>query len=282
MRYDLAAMARRANPGMRRRSAVLREIAAPGTMATNLYRACYMPVIQAWNAALPRINDAYTRSLAELTTDSPADVRAEIDGAAEQVSRLLLFLTPELRDWALKVEAYTRKAWRGAVLSALNVDLDTLLGPEDMRAPLQTHIEWNVALIKDVSAQTQHRIGNVVFDGLRNRTPARDVAKSIREAADMGRRRSIGIASDQLNKLTSALADERRREAGITAWEWVWSRKLHGREAHIARNGNFYSDNPADVGHELNGKNLSAPPEDRPSQLPYCGCRSRSVIDLSD
>jgi uncharacterized protein with gpF-like domain len=263
MRFDLAQLARRQR-NIRRSSIVLRDIAPPATFATNLYRSVYKPVVDLWTAYLPRIEAAYERSLSELVTDSPADVRAEIDGAAEQVNRLLLLLAPELRDWALRVEQWQRGKWRGAVLSATAVDLETMLGPEDMRASIETAIEWNTSLVRDVSDQARQRIGASVYDGLRNRTPAREVAKDIRGKVDMSRDRSIRIASDQLNKLTSSLADERRREAGIDTWMWRHSRKAHPREDHAARDGKQYTDETA--------------PKDRPGQLPYCGCRSQAVV----
>lgn len=262
-RYNLAAMARRQR-NIRRPSVTIRDIEPPATLTTDLYRSCYMPVVNAWTNALPRINDAYARSLSELTQDSPADVRAEIDGAAEAINRLILILTPQVRDWALRTERWHRQKWIGAVLSATSVDLTTMLGPEDVRASLETTIEWNTALIKDVSAQTQQRIGNSVFDGLRNRTPSREVAKSISEATGMARTRSQRIASDQLNKLTSSLAEERRREAGIDEYQWVWSRKKHGRAEHIARDGKEYSD--------------ANPPPEPAGSLPFCGCRTRAII----
>lgn len=280
MAYNLAAMARRARPGRRRSAIVLRDIAPPATLATNLYRAAYKPVIDAWTAALDRIENVYARTISEIATDSPADVQGEIDRAADGLNRLLLILTPEVRDWAINVERWHRGKWRGAVLSATGVDLETLLGAADMRVPLETHIQWNTSLIKDVSDQARQRIGNAVFDGLRNRTPAREVAKAIREAVDMGRDRSLRIAADQTNKLTCALADERRREAGITAWEWKHSGKAHPRAQHVARDGKYYSDVKADVGQMINGKTLLAPPDDRPGQLPYCGCRSLSVLQI--
>lgn len=262
-RFDLAALARRQR-NIRRSSIVLRDIAPPATMATNLFRACYLPVITAWSNALPRINAAYERSQSELTTDSPADVRAEIDGAAEAINRLVLILTPEVRDWALSIERWHRGRWRGAVLAATGVDLQTMLGPEDVRASLETSIEWNVALIRDVNQQAQQRISNAVFDGLRNRTPAREVAKAVREAVDMGRARSVRIASDQLSKITSALAEERRREAGIDTWKWRSSHKLNQRPEHAARDGKEYTDETA--------------PQDLPGRLPFCGCRSQAVV----
>ncbi|WP_185999963.1 hypothetical protein ACLIMP_22310 [Novosphingobium aerophilum] len=90
-----------------------------------------------------------------MTTDAPADVKAEIDGAAEQVNRLLLLLTPELRGWALKVERWQRGKWRGAVLSATGVDLETIIGAGDMRATLETTIGWNTDLVRNVSDQTR-------------------------------------------------------------------------------------------------------------------------------
>lgn len=278
MRYDLAQLARRQRPGLRRRSIILREIATPATMATDLYRAAYLPIVQAWTAALPRIEAEYERTLSTMTQDSPADVQAEVDGAAEQISRLVLLLTPEVRTWALRVERFVRSKWRGAVLSATSVDLEMLIGPEDVRETLDNVIAWNTNLIADVSAQAKQRIGNAVFDGLRNRTAAREVAAKVREAVGMSRRRSVAIASDQLSKLTGALADERRREAGISAWEWVHSRKAHPRTDHVQRNGLIYSDDPEQVGGTINGKPIGKPPEDRPSQLPWCGCRSRSVV----
>lgn len=262
-RFDLATLARRQR-NIRRSSVVLRDIAPPATLATDLYRSTYARVIAAWSDALPRINAAYERTLSDMTTDSPADVRAEIDGAAEQISRLVLLLTPEVRDWALRTERWFRGKWRGAVLSATGVDLATMLGPEDVRTTLETAVEWNVALIKDVSAQAQQRISNAVFDGLRNRTPPREVAKSIREAVDMGRRRSVNIAADQANKLTSALAEERRREAGIDTWKWRHSRKAHPRADHQTRDGKEYTDATA--------------PKDLPGRLPFCGCRSQAVV----
>jgi len=263
MKYDLAALARRKH-NIRRSSIVLRDIAPPATLATNLYRSTYAQIIAAWVEALPRIEATYALTMSEMTTDAPADIRAEIDGASEAINRLILILTPEVREWSLRTEAWFRGKWRGAMLAATGVDLGTLLGPEDMKATLETNIEWNVALIKDVSAQAQQRISNVVFDGLSNRTPAREVAKDIREAVGMGRARSTRIASDQLNKLTSALAEERRREAGIDTWKWRHSRKAHPRTDHQARDGKEYTDATA--------------PHDLPGRLPFCGCRAQAVV----
>lgn len=279
MRYDLAAMTRRTK-NIRRSAIVIRDIAPPAVLASNLFAKVYRPIIQAWTDATPRIVATYERTLSAMVTDAPADIQAEIDATAGVLERLFLLLTPEIRKWALMTEQWHRGRWRGAVLSATGVDLGTLIGPADVRETLESYINWNVALAKDVSAQAQQRISSAVFSGLQNRTSAREVAKDISEAIGMGRKRSLGIAADQLSKVTSALADERRREAGLSVWKWRHSGKVHPRVRHKERDGNLYSDAPADVGAVVNGKTVLAAPDekDRPSRPPWCGCRSQGVI----
>lgn len=263
MRYDLSALARRArNP--RRKSVTLRDIVSPATLATNLYLATYARVVRHWSEAVPRIMAQYERTLSAMTTDAPADVQAEITATENGFLRLLLEIAPELTEWVLRTERWYRGKWRGAVLSATGVDLTMLIGPDDVRDTLDVVIARNTALIKDVSAQAQQRISDAVFRGLTQRTPAEDVAKEVREVVAMSKRRSVNIASDQLSKLTSALADERRREAGIEQWEWVHSRKRHPRESHVARNGRVYSDKDR--------------PPTMPGEEPFCGCRQRAVL----
>jgi len=149
-----------------------------------------------------------------------------------------------------------------------------------MRETLGAVIERNVGLVKSVSDEARRRIADSVFRGLQNRTPAREVAKDIREAVALERRRALRIASDQTVKVAAALNEERRRQAGIMAWEWIHSGKLHPRPEHEARDGKLYSDDPADVGAEYQGRVVRKPPEDKPGQLPFCGCTSRAVLIL--
>lgn len=273
MKFDLAAMTRRLrNP--RRKSIPLREIAPPATLATSLYRACYRPIIDTATAAAEYIVAEYARTLADLTTDSPADLTGQIDGLKSALDRLLLILTPRLRDWALRTEQWHRAKWRGAVLSATGVDLQTLIGPEDVAQPVDALVQWNVALVKDVSDQARQRIASAVFSGLNQRRPAVDVAKDIREAVATSRRRSINIASDQMTKLSSALDGERMRQAGIEQFKWRHSGKLHPRKWHRERDGQEYdlqTREPDDGGDVI-------PADDMPGVPPFCGCRKQAVV----
>lgn len=280
--FDLATLARRArNP--RRRSITLRDIIPPATLATNLYLATYARVVRHWSEAVPRIMAQYERTLASMTTDAPADVQGEIDQAENGFLRLLLEIAPELRQWVLRQEKWFRERWQGAVLSATGVQLDTIIGPEDVRETLETYIGWNVELIRDVSAQARQRISSAVFAGLNRRAPADEVAKELRDITGMARDRSRRIASDQLSKISAALATERRREAGLDIYEFMHSGKLHPRANHKARNGMLFSENKANVGKRVEGRVVheQLPPNDRAGIPPFCGCRERGVLVFS-
>lgn len=304
MRFDLAAMTRRVRPTMRRRAVVIRDIAPPAALATDLYRGCYLPVVEQWSGAVERIVEEYSRTLGSITTDahsaadagaelippelharlndSSSDLQARIDAASSEFERLFIQLTAALEDWGIRVERWQRNAWRQAILTTTGVDLLTLIGPEDVRATVETYLRWNTELVRDVSAQVRQRISSAVFAGLQNRSPVRDVARQIRDAVDVSRSRSRNIAADQLSKMSAALADERRRQAGLSVWKWRHSGKKHPRAQHVARDGSLYSDDPAGVGETVNGQTVQAPPpeNDRPGRPPWCGCRGQGVLVL--
>ena len=277
MRFDLAEMTRRAaNP--RRSTITLREIRSPRTRATDLFNQAYRPTLDIWRANTERILAEYSRSIDELQTDSPADLERVLSQVTAQGEGLVIEARIALAAWATRLEAWHRARWRQSVLSQTRVDLATLIGPADARETIEHLIARNVSLVSSVSEQTRARIADSVFRGLTNRTPVRDVAREIRQAMAMSRRRALNIAADQNVKLTSALNEERRRQAGIDSFEWVHSGKVNHREHHVARNGKLYSENSERVGEEYQGKRIRAVPEDRPGELPYCGCTGRAVL----
>ena len=268
MAYPLAQMAARTRR-TRKREITFRPITAPGTLTSDLYAEAYAPVVKAWEAAVERIVAEYGRSLATmdgLTVDGPAEVGAVLSATEDAVTRILLSIRLRLEAWASRTERWHRGKWASTVKAATGVDISTMIGPKGAQTTVGAAIERNVGLVRSVSEQTRTRIGEAVFRGLNKRAPAAEVAKEIREAVGMARRRSMNIAADQLVKINAQLNSERRREAGIDTWEWVSSHKVNYRPEHAARDGKRYSDDD--------------PPEDTPGELPFCGCGERAVLSL--
>ena len=271
MRYDLAAMYATKRP--RKRTVTFDKITLPQTLASDLYANAYSLVIREWTQGLPAIMAEYERSLSEMTTDAAPEVSGVVSSVEAGVALLAVTVKLRLERWAAQIEAAHRRRWVGAVKRATGLDVAPMLSPGDMRVPLSTVVERNVALVSSVNTQAKDRIADAVLRGLPERKAPREVAKAIREAVDMGRARSIRIAGDQLSKASETLNEERRTEAGLSAWEWVHSGKLHPREDHKARNGKRYDDDARSGPYK--------PPEDRPGQLPFCGCTSRAVLSLT-
>lgn len=265
MDFDLSSLWRRTrNP--RQKEVVLRPVTIPATQATSLYNLAYAPIIAVWQEAIGPIMRAYELSLAQITTDSPADMEAELDAAGRAVDGLRVLTGLGMKEWASRVERMHRSKWRGAALTATGVDLQTLMGPDDVRMTIEATLARNTALISNVSDQTRLRISQAVFDGFRDRRSPAKVSKAIREAVAMSRKRAIRIAADQTVKLASDLNEERRRQAGIDTWVWVHSGKVHYRPEHKARHEKRYTD--------------KTKPNDMPGQLPFCGCTTRAVVML--
>jgi len=272
--YDLAALARRS--GTRKRITTFRPIKTTQAQANDLARI-YRDILTPWLDSTDRIIALYT---CDLVTDSPDDMGSLFDALGEELSRLVLELTPNLRNWAFRTERYHREKWRSAVLAGASVDIGTLIGPQDAQETIAAWLQRNVALVKDIGTQAQGRISDAVFRGYQQRKTAAEVAKDIRTATGMAKRRANNIASDQSTKLGAALDAERQRQAGLTIWRWNHSDKRNPRPEHVARDGKLYGDDAEDRGKLSNGTTVSAPPADLPSELPWCGCNRQGVMVL--
>jgi uncharacterized protein with gpF-like domain len=261
-RYDLAFMARRA--GTRRKLITFAPIITTKAQVSSL-AANYRRMLAPWLDSRRVIEAAYARELDRvLQTDAIDDLTSLFAALAEEVNRLVLTLTPDLRDWALRVESWHRNRWANTVLAGANVDIRYLIGPADAQEAIEAVLARNAALVKDIGRQAEARISDAVFRGIQARTPAREVGKEIAEALGLARKRANRIAADQAVKLASALDRQRQREAGLDSWKWKHSGKLHPRLWHQKRDGKIYTDETA--------------PEDEPGELPFCGCVRQAVL----
>jgi SPP1 gp7 family putative phage head morphogenesis protein len=264
VRFNLASLAKRRS----RRPIDLAAIRTTLAQRDDLFRI-YLRALASWDGAANAVEEQYERALNQaLRTDSIDPTGSTIDGIAEAINRLVLELTPELRRWAFRLEGYHRGKWLRSILSAVSVDLSTILGTAEVQETIGAFLTRNTSLIRDVNEQTRGRVADAVFRGFQARSPARDVAKEIAEAAGMARARALRIASHQTVNLAAALDAQRHRQAGIDHWKWRWSHKKHGRAAHMARDGKVYTDETA--------------PEDTPGELPNCGCVKQAVLVFPD
>jgi hypothetical protein len=278
-RYSLRALVKASNPGIRRKEIALRPIQPTQALAADLYARCYKPIVTTITEALPAIVAAYDAGLPVrdgLIHDSTDAAQQQTQSLGDHLQRLVLTLLPGLRDWSTRTEAWHRGQWRGAALTATGVDLDTVLIGSGQPQSIAEYMAWNAALMKDVAAQATQKISSAVFAAYQARQPASDLAASLRDIAGFSRRRSLGIASDQLSKLSSALDRERMAEAGIEAYRWRHSGKLHPRKWHLARNNHEFD---LRTGEEIGGSDV-VEPGDEPGQAPFCGCRRQAILHL--
>jgi SPP1 gp7 family putative phage head morphogenesis protein len=278
MQFSLATMAARKRKS--RRPITFAPILTTKAQADSL-AAIYLMMIEAWGRAHEILGDAYRREMARLSdansvaknipenipaliTDSAEDLGATNDAIAQAINRLILELTPQLRNWAVRTEEWHRGKWVRAVLAGAQVDLDLIIGAADVRETIDAFLVRNTSLVRDISDQARGRIADAVLRGFQQRSPIAEVAKEIREAANMARARARRVAADQTVKLASALDRERQRQAGLDHWKWRHSGKLHPRLKHVERDGKLYTDKTA--------------PEDEPGELPFCGCVRQAVL----
>jgi hypothetical protein len=186
MKFDLASRTQRRS----RKPITLPDISTTKAQAATL-SAIYAKVIAIWTAGAPHVVAEYESTLAEMQRDSAETTGSAIESLGEQIRRLVLMLTPELRDWAFKVEDVHRGKWVRNVFSATSVDLTTILTPGDMTDTVEEAINWNVALIKDVSDEIRRRIVASVFTGFQRkagcrRSPRRSAKPSAWPALALG------------------------------------------------------------------------------------------------
>lgn len=280
MRYDLAAMSARA--GNRKAVTTFRPIVTTKAQANDL-AAIHRRILAPWLTSRERITEAYVRELARvLTTDSMDDLTRLFGDIADEVERLVLTLTPDLRNWALRMERVHRGKWGQTVLAGANVDISYLIGPQDTAETIDAVVARNVALVRDVSEQARGKISDSVFRGLQARKPARQVGKEIADATGFARKRADRIAADQATKLNAVLDAQRQREAGLEIFKYRHSGKLHPRSWHRARDGKFYErDNGRQV--EFGGGKQAYGPDtidadDAPGIPPFCACTTQAVL----
>lgn len=251
----------------RKRDLTLRPITTTRAQQQALYRM-YRPVVDAWVEGSERIVAEYARTLAQLTTDSPSDIAAEIAATEEGAIRATFDFRAFFQEWASALALWHVDRFASQLTYATNLDLRTFLGPVDLT--VEDYLERNVALIRDISDQARGRIADIVFRGVSNRTPTRDVAKEIANATGLARKRALRVAIDQTVKLSAALDRQRQFELGFQKFTWYHSQKQHFRPEHKERDQKVFS------------WDSQVAKDDPPGYKPFCGCRAAGYLDMDE
>lgn len=269
MAYNLAAIVRRLRPG--RRAAIrIPPVTFPAWQADELL-AIQVKILRAYEAAYrARVLPTYTLTAPDAPLgDSPPETSAAIDAADDEVARLVLTLTPELRDWVIRRELGHREAFGRNVKNATGVDLQTVVGLAANPETLESVLALIINLVRGLSDDARKSLAETVWRGYTNRTPREKMAREIRESLQVSRQRAILIARDQTLKLAARLDQERQEEAGFSKYIWRHSRKLRPRLVHVERNGQLFE--------------WKKPPYDgHPGFAINCGCKAEAYMEWDD
>ena len=269
MRYKLAAIVRRLKPG--RRAAIrIPPITFAGWQEDELL-AILVKMLRAYEAAYrARVLPTYELRAPDAPLgDAPPETSAAIDAADDEVARLVLTLTPELRDWVVRRELGHREAFGRNVKNATGIDLQTVIGLSADPETMESVLARLVNLVRGLGDDTRKNLAETIWRGYTNRTPRTKMAREIRESLKTSRSRAILIARDQTLKLAARLDQERQEEAGFDRYIWRHSRKARPRQTHVARNGKvFWWKKP--------------PPDGHPGFAINCGCKAEAYMEWDE
>lgn len=219
------------------------------------------------------INDMVKPDIQEtLRQDSAASVMRAI----VQLTNRTLSGDALARRIAESVAASNESNIQSSVARALGVNI--ILPGSDLSDALDAWVIQNGSLITSMQNDYLQRVQNVVNQGFRTGRTYRDIAKDIREATGITRRRATLIARDQVGSLNAQVTEQRDKDLGIT--EYIWRNagdiRVRGNPSglypkskydHWRREGKKYS--------------YDKPPADgNPGEPIQCRCFAEAVIEF--
>ena len=150
----------------RAKSVTFREIVPMKSQADDL-AAIYLDVVRHWRDTSARILAVYDPPA--MTVDTAPEIEAELARAQAQANALIIALTPRVRRWTDLLAAWHTRKWAANVQAATGVSIAAFLASAPIANDLLASLNWNVALITNVSDQARDRIANIVWAGWRAR-----------------------------------------------------------------------------------------------------------------
>lgn len=250
------------------RPVTFRPIVPTKALENELY-GIYADSISQWQALVPQLIEQYDRNalIDGLTTDADgAQLQWLIDQKSRQLDNTILYQTEKLGRWVSKVGTWHGAKTISAAKSATGVEIKPYIRLGDVRNLLDQSIRQNVALIKDLNADTKNRLEQVIFDGLTNRRTKKWLTDEIAKAMGITKRRARRIAGDQMHKLNSTLTRYRNEQMGIRRYIWRTMRDERVRRLHAQRENKIFRWD-------------TAPSDGHPGWPINCRCSAAGILD---
>jgi uncharacterized protein with gpF-like domain len=183
-------------------------------------------------------------------------------------------LSKLLGEWGRAHKPGVEEDFRGSRLTPSTIRPDERLNFGKRTITLPDFVSLSLDSIDGLAAEHRATVTQIILEGSKRRSPAREVAKRLQQQHPVDRQTAIAIVSLQLSRIAAFLDRERSLEAGITRFKWRWSGSLDENPAHQAREGLVLSwSNPT-----IDGKSLDI--FDLPGMASDCHCRAQSVLDF--
>lgn len=124
------------------------------------------------------------------------------------------------------------------------------MGKRTVNKAINARMNENLKLIKDIGVKTRAQIKAEIKAGIKNKLTNEEIAKNIQQRFDVSEARAKVIATDQVQKHNSSIAQARMREAGALFYIWTSQGDSRVRQSHRIFNGQKYRwDKPTSEGY---------------------------------
>jgi len=181
----------------------------------------------------------------------PSDLQALINGLRQQWRILDSEAEKIARQMADRTNEFNREKFVKNINKAIGVDVTDILADSNIEGALNSSVQANVSLIKDMPQTQIDRIQSIVMQGVDGGHDFFSIKKQLRKVDGISKRRARLIARDQVSKLNGALNQIRQDDLGITHYIWRTSEDERVRETHQENNGKRFAwdSPPAETGH---------------------------------
>lgn len=115
---------------------------------------------------------------------------------------------------------------------------------------LKFFVAQNVKLIKSLSNNHFEKLEQIVFRGVQQGRPTKDIIKEISNQFKINQNKARLIAHDQVSKFNGNLTKLRQKNTGIERYRWSTSGDERVRASHRRNNGKIFSwGKPPSTGH---------------------------------